>query len=68
MTRSFRASIWREGEWYVAQCLDVDVASQGESEAEALDNLSEALRLHFAPPCATAVPEVRSVEVELHAA
>jgi predicted RNase H-like HicB family nuclease len=68
MTRSFRASIWQEGEWYVAQCLDVDVASQGETEAEALENLTEALRLHFTPPCATAAPEVRSVDVELHAA
>ena len=55
MKRSFNASVWQEGEWYVAQCLDVDVASQGESEEEALDNLAEALRLHFAPPCATVV-------------
>ena len=60
--------MWQEGEWYVAQCLDVDVASQGESETEALENLSEALRLHFAPPCATVVPKVRSIDVELHAA
>ena len=68
MKRKFSASVWNEGEWYVAQCLEVDVASQGETEAEALRNLGEALKLHYAPPCATAEPDVRSVEVQLHAA
>ena len=30
MKQVFTASVWQEGEWYVAQCLEVDVASQGE--------------------------------------
>lgn len=47
MKRVFRASVWQEDDWYIAQCLDVDVASQGESEEEALDNLREALELYF---------------------
>lgn len=68
MTRSFTASVWKEGDWYVAQCLEVDVASQGKTEAEALQSLAEALKLHFSPPCATQVPRVRQVEVEVHAA
>ena len=68
MTQHFTASISREDDWYVAQCLEVDVASQGKTEREALDNLAEALRLHFTPPCATAVPDIRSIEVEMHAA
>lgn len=68
MKRMFTASVWKEGDWYVAQCLEVDVASQGETEADALDNLAEALRLHFTPPVATIVPEVRPVEVEVNAA
>lgn len=38
---------WREGNWYVSQCLEIDIASQGESEQEALANLKEALELHF---------------------
>jgi predicted RNase H-like HicB family nuclease len=50
MKRSFAASVWREGNWYVSQCLEVDIASQGESEEEALANLKEALELHFEPP------------------
>jgi len=68
LKRTFTASVWREGGWYVAQCLEVDVASQGETEAEALDNLAEALHLHFTPPVATILPEVRPVEVEVNAA
>jgi len=34
----------------VAQCLEVDVASQGETEEEALANLKEALELFFESP------------------
>lgn len=47
MKKSFSASLWREGDWVIAQCLDVDVASQGRSEDEAIENLKEALELHF---------------------
>ena len=50
---SFTASIFRDGDWYVAQALEVDVASQGETADEALANLREALDLHFEPPVAT---------------
>jgi len=64
MKRPFNASITREGEWFVAQCLEVDVASQGNTEEEALDNLREALELHFTPPRATVAPQVRQVEAE----
>ncbi|MFQ5939755.1 MAG: type II toxin-antitoxin system HicB family antitoxin [Alphaproteobacteria bacterium] len=60
MKRTFTASVWREDDWLVAQCLEVDVASQGRSEKEALTNLQEALALHFEPPNATAMPQVRS--------
>ena len=68
MTQEFTASVWQEGEWFVAQCREVDVASQGSTEEEALDNLREALELHFEPPCATILPQIRKIEVELDAA
>ena len=29
MKQSFTASVWQEGEWYIAQCIQADVASQG---------------------------------------
>lgn len=43
----FHASIIQEGSGFVAQCLEVDVASQGDSAEEALSNLQEALELFF---------------------
>jgi predicted RNase H-like HicB family nuclease len=51
--QKFTASIWKEGDWYVAQCRELDVASQGKTEEDALANLREALELHFEPPRAT---------------
>jgi predicted RNase H-like HicB family nuclease len=68
MKQVFSASIWQEGEWYVAQCHEVDIASQGETEEKALENLQDALELHFTPPIATILPQVRVVEVEIMAA
>jgi predicted RNase H-like HicB family nuclease len=68
MKQPFAAKVWREGKWYVAQCLEIDVASQGETEAEALANLTEALELHFEPPQATRPSDVRMIEVEVGAA
>ncbi len=53
MTRHFTASVWREGDWYVSQCREVDVASQGRTEEEAVVNLEDALALHFTPPVAS---------------
>jgi predicted RNase H-like HicB family nuclease len=68
MKRPFTATVWREGDWFVSQCFEVDIASQGESEEDALANLKEALELHFAPPQATRPPQVRTIEVEVGAA
>ena len=68
MTQRFTASVWREGKWHVAQCLEVDVASQGRTEDQALANLREALMLHFEPPTATIAPRVRSIDVPVEAA
>ncbi len=65
MKQVFTASMARKGGWYLAQCLEVDVASQGESEEDALANLKEALELHFKPPRTTVGPEVRTIEVEV---
>lgn len=39
--------VWKEENWYVAKALEVEVASQGKSEKEALSNLKEALELYF---------------------
>jgi len=68
MKQKMNATVWQEGDWFVAQCLEVDVASQGGTEDEALANLHEALELHFEEPRATRLPRVRSIEVEVPAA
>ncbi|OGD32393.1 hypothetical protein A3C91_05065 [Candidatus Azambacteria bacterium RIFCSPHIGHO2_02_FULL_52_12] len=39
--------VWKEGRHYVAQCLNVDVASFGNTKKNALENLAEALELYF---------------------
>jgi Uncharacterised protein family (UPF0150). len=68
MTREFSAIVTREGSLFVAQCLDVDVASQGASEDEALSNLPEAIELYFESPRATGAPRVRKLRAEIDAA
>lgn len=65
MKHRFTAVVSQEDEWYVAQCLEVDVASQGESEVMALSNLREALELHFDEPRATIIPNVQILEIEV---
>ena len=47
MNRRLTAIVEREGTGYVALCPEVDVASQGDSVAEARANLEEALTLFF---------------------
>ena len=41
------ARLKQEPPWYVAQCLEVDVASQGKTPETAMANLREALELYF---------------------
>ena len=55
------AIIEKEGSGYVALCPELDIASQGETEEEALE-------LHFEPPQATRPPKIRTIEVEVGAA
>lgn len=42
-----KSVVWKEGKYYVAQCLNVDVSSFGKTKKEALANLDEALELYF---------------------
>ena len=41
------AAISEDGNWFVARCLEFEVASQGSTQDEALENLKEALELFF---------------------
>jgi predicted RNase H-like HicB family nuclease len=55
--------VFHEGDHVVAQCLDVDVSSFGDSESEALSNLREALELYFEDAPADALAKVEGPEV-----
>ena len=60
------AAVTHEHPWYVARCIEVEVASQGPSVDEALDNLKEALELYFedaAPTEPIEPPIIATVEL-----
>lgn len=39
--------VWKEGKYYVSQCINVNVSSFGETIDEAINNLKEAVELYF---------------------
>jgi predicted RNase H-like HicB family nuclease len=43
----YQSVVYKEGKYYVAQCLNVDVSSFGKTEQEAIANLREALELYL---------------------
>lgn len=47
MKLSLKNIVWKEGDFYVAQCLNVEVNSFGKTKQEALSNLKEAIELYF---------------------
>ncbi len=55
--------VWKEGKYYVAQCLNVDVSSFGKTKKEALDNLDEALELYFENEKIVHLPKVERPEL-----
>lgn len=59
----FKNVVWREGDQYVAQSLNVDVSSFGKTKGEALLSLREALQLYFDDLDAGSVPEVLEAEI-----
>jgi len=47
MSYKFTIIIQKEENWYVAKCADNNVASQGKTLEEAVDNLKEAVELYY---------------------
>jgi predicted RNase H-like HicB family nuclease len=68
MTQKFSARVWKEGRWFIAQCVEIDVASHGGTRKQALAKLQEALELYLEPPRATLKPKLAHIEVKLGAA
>ena len=46
-TIKITSSVWKEGKYYIAQCLNVDVSSFGRTKKEALERLEEAVELYL---------------------
>ncbi len=43
----FSSVVTKEGKWYVANCPELGIASQGKGVESALDNLREAIELYL---------------------
>ena len=54
-----KSVVWKEGKYYISQCLEVDVSSFGKTKKEALAMLQDALELYFED---IKVPKVTKIE------
>jgi hypothetical protein len=64
--RRFTASITREGDWFVAQCLEIDVASQeGGPKTKHLPTLVRPSHFTSLCPLPQPSPDLRPVEIEI---
>lgn len=61
--KDLEAVVYQEDKFFVAQCLNVDVSSFGDTEKEALANLTEALELYFTDAQAEEAAPVERAEV-----
>ncbi len=64
--KGLTAITWKEDGQWVSQCLDVDVASMGETQCDALHNLNEAVELYFEDEQAKDIPRVTRGSVSVH--
>jgi predicted RNase H-like HicB family nuclease len=55
--------VWQEEDQYVSQCLNVDIASCGDTREEAIANLRDALELYFRDDDQHDIASVRQPQV-----
>ena len=55
--------IWKEGKHYVAQCLNIDISSFGDTREEALKNLQEAVELYLEDASPDTITFIESPEL-----
>lgn len=70
--KQIHSIVWKENDLYVAKALEVEVASQGESENEAIKNLEEALELYFedngdSEMISVKQPKLQEIPIQVHA-
>lgn len=61
--KAIKYCVYQEAPYYVAQCLNLDVSSFGDSSAEAVANLEEALELYFEDAPAEVFQEVGEASI-----
>lgn len=64
LTSGYHVLLWKEGSWYVAKCVEIEVASQGKTKNDALHNIEEAISLLLEEKPSPRVPVMN--EIELH--
>ncbi|OGZ07051.1 MAG: hypothetical protein A3D65_00115 [Candidatus Lloydbacteria bacterium RIFCSPHIGHO2_02_FULL_50_13] len=62
-SKKLNTVVWREGKYYVAQCLNIDVSSFGKTKKEAIKNIDEALDLYFDDASSRVVRKVENPEL-----
>ncbi len=60
---NIKATVWKEGKYYVSQCLNIDVASFGLTRKEALANLQEALLLRLEDEKSTKLTKIERPDI-----
>jgi predicted RNase H-like HicB family nuclease len=55
----YQSVVYKEGKYYVAQCLNIDISSFGDTEQDALVNLRDAVHLYLEDS-----HEVHNMEIE----
>ncbi|HEV8079596.1 MAG TPA: hypothetical protein VGP43_02715 [Chitinophagaceae bacterium] len=63
MKTEFKNIVWKEGDDYVAQCLNIDVSSFGKNKDEALKNLNEAIELYMEDASLDNLNKIESPEI-----
>ncbi|MDP4038369.1 MAG: type II toxin-antitoxin system HicB family antitoxin [bacterium] len=68
MKEAYKIVVYKEGKYYVAQCLNIDVSSFGTTENAAIKNLKEALELYLEDSRETSTtiedPKVRTLHLQ----
>ncbi len=60
----FTSIVWKEGKYYVAQCLNIDVSSFGKTKKQAVNNLAEAVELYL-KDTSKKIPTIKSPSIEI---
>jgi predicted RNase H-like HicB family nuclease len=63
MTTEFKNIIWKEGQYYVAQSLNIEVSSFGDTKEDALKNLNEAIELYMEDASIVDITKVEDPEI-----